>query len=162
MRIPQNKLISGIWIASNFDIVSISQKWEKEQTFAVQILSRYKQRGQQTFFRQFWAVYSRFCSTLFAFWNSLKPVFPCTPCLSVAVYVVRNRCSTCTLRSGPARSQSKKVVKVKSVCPKHLQYNKNLRWWIAPLSTMISDFFNHHRKRTLCSSLNLYLCLSPF
>ena len=85
------------------------------------------QRGQQTFFRQFWAVYSRFCSTLFAFWNSLKPVFPCIPCLSVAVYVVRNRCSTCTLRSGPARSQSKKVVKVKSVCPKHLQYNKNLR-----------------------------------
>ena len=55
----------------------------------VQKLRGYKQRGQQTFFRQFWAAYSRFCSTLFAFWHSLKPVFPCTPCLSVAVYVVR-------------------------------------------------------------------------
>ncbi|MDE6456476.1 MAG: hypothetical protein K2L38_11370, partial [Dysosmobacter sp.] len=47
------------------------------------------QRGQQRFFRQFLMVYSRFCSVPFAFRHPLKPVFPCAPRLSVAVYVVR-------------------------------------------------------------------------
>ena len=98
------------------------------------------QRGQQTLFRQFWMDYSRFCSTPFAFRHSLKPVFPCTPNLSVAGYVVRNHCGIWTLGSGPARSQSKKVGKVNSVCLKRLQSNRNLRRWIAPLSTMRSDF----------------------
>ena len=52
------------------------------------------QRGQQTSFRQFLMVYSRFCSVPFAFWNSLKPVLPRTPRLSVAVYVVRKIVAT--------------------------------------------------------------------
>ena len=120
------------------------------------------QRGQQTFFRQFLMVYSRFRSVLFAFRHSLKPVFPHVPRLSVAVYVVRNRCSTCTLRSEPALSQSKKVVKVKSVCPKRPRSNRNLRRWIAPLSTMRRKFYNPSYEKTWCSSLNFYLCLSPF
>ena len=47
------------------------------------------QRGQQRFFRQFLMVCRRFCSVPFAFRRSLKPVFPCVPRLSVAVYVVR-------------------------------------------------------------------------
>lgn len=34
-------------------------------------------------------VYRRFCSFSFALRHSLKPVFPCVPRLSVAVYVVR-------------------------------------------------------------------------
>lgn len=34
-------------------------------------------------------VYSSFCSVAFAFWHSLKMVSPCTPSLSVAVYVVK-------------------------------------------------------------------------
>ena len=34
-------------------------------------------------------VYRRFCSFSFALRHSLKPVFPCAPRLSVAVYVVR-------------------------------------------------------------------------
>ena len=34
-------------------------------------------------------VYRRFCSILFTLRHSLKPVFPCVPHLSVAVYVVR-------------------------------------------------------------------------
>ena len=84
------------------------------------------QRGQQTFFRQFLMVYSRFRSTSFAFRHSLKPVLPRVPRLSVAVYVVRNHCGTYTLRSEPERSQFKKMVKVKPVCPKHPQSDRNL------------------------------------
>ena len=92
-----------------------------------QILRNYKQRGQQTFFRQFLMVYSRFYSVPFAFRHSLKPVFPRAPRLSVAVYVVRNHCGIWTLGSEPAQSQSKKVVKVKSVCFRRLQSNGNRR-----------------------------------
>ncbi len=95
------------------------------------------QRGQQTFFRQFLMVYSRFCSVPFAFQHSLKTVFPCTPHLSVAVNVVRHRCST---YSGLAWPQSKKVVKVKLVCLKRLQSKGNLRRWIAPLSPIRRKF----------------------
>nr|WP_325180339.1 hypothetical protein [uncultured Oscillibacter sp.] len=68
--------------------------------WADQKLHRYKQRGQQTFFRQFLMVYNRFRSVPFAFWHSLKAVFPCAPRLSVAVYVVRNHCGTLNFRSG--------------------------------------------------------------
>ena len=82
------------------------------------------QRGQRRFFIQFLMVYSRFCSAPFASQYSLKPVFPCVPRLSVAVYVVRHRCSTYL---GLARPQLKKVVKVKLVCLKRLQSNGNLR-----------------------------------
>ena len=117
------------------------------------------QRGQQRFFRQFLMVYNRFCSVPFAFRHSLKPVFPCAPRLSVAVYVVRHCCNT---YSGLTRPQSKKAVKVKLVCIKHIQSNRTLRRWIAPLSTMRRKFYNPSRKKTLCSSLNFYLCLSPF
>ena len=100
--------------------------WVKRDQ-ATQNLIRRIQRGQQTFFRQFLMVYSRFCSVSLAFQHSLKTVFPRTPCLSVAVYVVRNRCGICALRSGPAQSQSKKVAKVESLCLKCLQLNRNLR-----------------------------------
>ena len=120
------------------------------------------QRGQQTFFGQFLMVYIRFCSVLFAFRHSLKTAFPRAPRLSVAVYVVRNHCGIWTLGSEPAQSQSKKVVKVKSVCFRRLQSNGNLRRWIAPLSPMKRKFYNPSRKKTLCSSNNFYLCLSPF
>ena len=47
------------------------------------------QRGLQRFFIQILMVYRRFCSFSFALRHSLKPVFPCAPRLSVAVYVVR-------------------------------------------------------------------------
>lgn len=67
---------------------------------ATQNLPRNKQRGQQRFFRQFLIVYSRFYSVPFAFWHSLKPVLPRAPRLSVAVYVVRHRCSIYALRTG--------------------------------------------------------------
>ena len=139
---------------------AVDQVVSEEQAYL--FLTRYRQRGQQTFFRQFWVDYSRFCSTPFAFRHSLKPMFPRAPNLSVADYVVRNHCGIWALGSGPARSQSKKVAKVNSVCLKRLQSNRNLRRWIAPLSTMKRKFYNLSRKRTLCSSLHLYLCLSPF
>ena len=100
-------------------------------------LPRHIQRGQQRFFRQYLLVYSRFCSVPFVLWYSLKPVFPRVPRLSVAVYVVRHLCNT---YSGLAQPQSKKTVNVKSVCLNRLQSNINLRRWIAPLSTMRSDF----------------------
>ena len=62
-----------------------------------------RQRGRQTFFRQFLRVNRRFCSVFFAFRCSLDPVFPRAPRLSVAVYGVRRRCST---YSGLARRLS--------------------------------------------------------
>ena len=57
-------------------------------------LRRYIQRGLQRFFGQILVVYRRFRSVSFALWHSLKTVFPCAPCLSVAVYVVRKIVTT--------------------------------------------------------------------
>lgn len=71
--------------------------------FSVPKMHRCRQRGQQTFFRQFLRVNRRLCSAFFAFRRSLNPVFPRAPRLSVAVYWVRHRCST---YSGLARRLS--------------------------------------------------------
>ena len=88
------------------------------------------------FFTYFSFIYSRFYSISFAFQHSLQPVFPYIPRLSVVRYVVRNRCGTYAFRSGLKRHRSKKVAKVKLVCLKRPQANRDLRRWIAPVSTM--------------------------
>ena len=88
----------------------------RRTVIVAQNLLRYKQRGQQTFFRQFLMVYSRLRSVPFAFRHSLKAVFPCAPRLSVAVYVVGNHCGTLNFRSGQALPRTAKVVRFESGC----------------------------------------------